>query len=134
MLVVPLLEPDPGSSLQGVAGVEGAAEDTVGGGAEGDWEVEGSVEDQRSPRRGRCSQAVLDFLSTTDVGRRMPAEEDTVSEVSEAELREWEEIQRAEAEKEGAGEEPLFPPTPSFMASADEEQGAGHDFPLSFFL
>ena len=67
------------------------------------------------------NQAVLDFLSATDVGRRVPAEEDTVSEVSEAELREWEEEQRAEAEEGGAGEEPLFLPTPSFMASADEE-------------
>ena len=25
---------------------------------------------------GRCSQAILDFLSTTDVGRPIPAEED----------------------------------------------------------
>jgi len=30
---------------------------------------------------GRRTQAVLDFLSATDVGRRVPAEEDTVSEV-----------------------------------------------------
>ena len=32
---------------------------------------------------GRRSQAVLDFLSTTDVGRLVPAEEDAGSEVSE---------------------------------------------------
>jgi len=32
---------------------------------------------------GRCSQAVLDFLSTTDVGRLVPIEEDVGSEVSE---------------------------------------------------
>jgi len=39
----------------------------------------------------RCSRAVLDFLTSTDVVRRMPAEEeDTVSEVSEAEIWEWE--------------------------------------------
>jgi len=31
---------------------------------------------------GRCSQAVLDFLSTTDVGRLVPAGEDAASEVS----------------------------------------------------
>ena len=38
---------------------------------------------------GRCSRAVLDFLSSTDVGRRVPAEGgDAVSDVSEAELRE----------------------------------------------
>ena len=40
---------------------------------------------------GRCSQAVLDFLSTTDVGRLLPVEEDTRSEVSEWEWREWRE-------------------------------------------
>ena len=45
VLVVPLPEPDPGAPLQGVPGVEGPAEDTVGGGAEGDWEVEEPVED-----------------------------------------------------------------------------------------
>jgi len=32
---------------------------------------------------GRCSQAVLAFLSTTDVGRLVVAEEDVGSEVSE---------------------------------------------------
>jgi len=37
----------------------------------------------------RYSRAVLEFLSSTDVGRQLSAaEEDTVSEVSEAEL--WE--------------------------------------------
>jgi len=50
---------------------------------------------------GRCSQTVLDFLSATDVRRRVPAEEDAASEVSEAELREWE--QGAEAEELDAG-------------------------------
>jgi len=37
----------------------------------------------------RCSQAILNFLSTTDVGRRVGLErvlEDVWSEVSEAEL------------------------------------------------
>jgi len=71
---------------------------------------------------GRCSQAVLDFLSTTDVGRLVPVEEDAGSEVSEWELREREEERRLEAEELGAGgEEPLFLPTPSLMASAEEE-------------
>ena len=53
----------------------------------------------------------------------MPNEgEDTVSEVSEAELREWEDEQGAEAEELGAGGElPLFLPTPDFMASAGGE-------------
>ena len=80
---------------------------------------------------GRCSQAVLDFLSATDVGRRVPAEEDAESVASEWELRERrerEEEREAEAEELGAagelgaGEEPpLFLPTPSFMASTDED-------------
>jgi len=70
----------------------------------------------------RCSRAVLDFLSSTEVGTRVPAEEaDTVSEVSEAELREWTEAQGAGAEGPGAGgEPPLFLPTPDSMASAEE--------------
>jgi hypothetical protein len=56
----------------------------------------------------RCSQSVLDFLSTTDVGRRVspPAEDDAQSEASEWELRErrgGEEERRVEAEELGAG-------------------------------
>ena len=54
---------------------------------------------------------MLDFRTATEVGRRVPAEEDTVSEVSEAELRGWE-------EELDAGED--F--TPDFMASAGEGQ------------
>jgi len=75
----------------------------------------------------RCSQALLDFLTTTDVGRIvLPAgeEADAGSEVLEWELqecREREEERRVEAEELGAGEEPLFLPTPPFMASAGEE-------------
>jgi len=38
-----------------------------------------------------CSQAVLDFLSTADVGRLLLAEEDAVSEVSKWGLREYKE-------------------------------------------
>jgi len=36
-------------TLPTVPGVEGPAEDTVGGGAEGDWEVEEPVEDPGPP-------------------------------------------------------------------------------------
>jgi len=57
----------------------------------------------------------------------VPADEDVGSEVSEWELREREEEWEVE-EKElgapgnfGAGEKPLFLPTSSFMAPADEE-------------
>jgi len=72
----------------------------------------------------RCSRAVLDFLSSTDVGRRAPAEteDDAVGAVSELEVREWPEEQGAGAEELGAGggEPQLFLPTPDFMASAGE--------------
>jgi len=56
MLVVPTPEPDPEASLQGVTGVEGPAKDPVGGGAEGDREGEGPVEDP-GPPGGREMQA-----------------------------------------------------------------------------
>jgi len=89
------------------------------------WKVRDLLADER------CSQAVLDFLAATDVGRRGPAEEDAGSEAPEWELRESqerEEEREAEAEELGAAgilgareELPLFVPTPSFMAPADEE-------------
>ena len=63
---------------------------------------------------GRCSRAVLDFLSTTDVGKRVPGEEvdDAVSAVSDLEVQEW-----LEEEAEVVGAEALFLPTPSFMGT-----------------
>ena len=66
---------------------------------------------------GRCSRVVLDFLVSTDVGRRVLAEpeDDAVSAVSELEVREWLEEQGAGAEER---EPLLFLPTPDFMASA----------------
>jgi len=75
--------------------------------------------------RTRCSQAVLDFLCTTNAGRLLfpnSAEEDDQSETSEWEHRERqerEEERRLEAEEAGAEvEERLrFFPTPSVMAS-----------------
>ena len=80
---------------------------------------------------GRCGQAVLDFLFSTDVGRLVPPleeEGDAGSEMSEWELlerRERQERREAEAEALGVVDEmggreelPLFLPTPSFMASA----------------
>jgi hypothetical protein len=75
----------------------------------------------------RCSQPVPDFLSTTDVGRRVPppVEDYAESEASEWELRERrerEEERGVEAEELGAEvEEPFVLPTPAFMASAAEE-------------
>jgi hypothetical protein len=86
------------------------------------WKVRDLLADER------YSQAVLDFLSTMDVGRLVPAlaEEDAQSEASERELRERrerEEERRVAVEELGAGgeEKPLFLPTPSFMTSAEEE-------------
>jgi len=69
---------------------------------------------------GRCSRAVLDFLSATYVGRRVPAEaeDDAVSAVSELELQERLEEQGAGAEEMGDGGTPLFLPTPDFMVPA----------------
>jgi hypothetical protein len=108
--------------------VEGPVKDPVDGGQEGNeswkscWKVRDLLADER------CSRAVLDFLATTVVGRLAPApsdEEDAQSEASEWELRERrdrEEERRMEAEELGAEvEEPLFLPTPAFMAAAEEE-------------
>ena len=70
---------------------------------------------------GRCSRAVHDFLSATDAGRRVAAEEeDAVSAVSKLEVREWLDEQGAGAEESGGEEPPLFLPTPDFMAAAGE--------------
>jgi len=88
------------------------------------WKVRDLLADER------CSRVVLDLLSSTDVERWVPAEaeDDTVSAVSELEVREWLEQREGEGEERaaaggmGASEEmPLFLPTPSFRASADEE-------------
>ena len=68
----------------------------------------------------------LDFLSTADVkAGSAPVADDAQSQAPECvlrERREMEEERRAEAEELGAGgeEQPLFLPTPSFMASAEE--------------
>jgi hypothetical protein len=66
------------------------------------WKVRDLLADER------CSRVVLNFLATTDVGRRVPApaEEDVQSEASEWELRERrkrEEERRAEARRRGRG-------------------------------
>jgi hypothetical protein len=68
------------------------------GGGRSRWKVHELFADPR------CSQAVLNFLATTDVGRMVPregvgGEEDGGSEVSEGELRE-----QAEGEKGDGGE------------------------------
>ena len=63
----------------------------------GGWKVRWKVRNLLAD--GRCSRAVLDFLSSTDVGRRVPTEEDdAVSAVSELQVREWLEEQGVGAE------------------------------------
>jgi len=89
------------------------------------WKEAGKGESQFNIRDlladGRCSQAVLDPLSTTDVGRLVPAEGNVRSEWGHRERREREEKRRVEAGDLDAGEElPLFLPTPSSMVSVDE--------------
>jgi len=86
----------------------------------------------------RWSHAVLDFLSTTDVGGRVPApaEEHAQSEASEwehRERREKEEEGRREVEELGAEEEerPLLPPKrpPSWpVRKRSRESGAAFRF------
>ena len=79
------------------------------------WKIRDPLADER------CSRAVLEFLASTGVGRRVPAEdEDAVSAVSELEVREWLEQQGAGVVKLD-GEEPLMLlPAPHLMASAGE--------------
>jgi len=61
------------------------------------WKVRDVLADER------CSRPVLDFLTATDVGRRVPAEEDAGSDASEWELRE----RREREEEREAGTEEL---------------------------
>jgi len=86
----------------------------------GKWKSRWKIRDLHADRR--CGQAVLDFLSSTDVGRLVPPlnEGDARSQASEGELRERrerEEKRESEAEEVGAtaglgaGEErPIFLP------------------------
>jgi len=92
----------------------------------GRWKSRWRIRDLFADRR--CSQAVLEFLTMTDVGTIVPAAEDEAH--AESEGSEWELWERQEREEErgeeaealGTGEKPpLFLPIPPFMASAREE-------------
>jgi len=76
------------------------------------WKIRDLLADER------CSRAVPDFLSSTDVVRRVPAEEeDAVYALSSLEAWEWLEEQRAGRR----GWVPLSLRSPSIMAASDEE-------------
>ena len=81
MLVVPVPEPDSGAPLQGVSGVEGPAEDRVGGGVEQDWEGEAPEEDPGPPggREVRASGTELPLhngCGKADAGQGRGSERD----------------------------------------------------------
>ena len=98
MLVVFVQDTGAGLTLQGVPRVEGSAEDPVGRGAGRKREGKSRFKIQDLLADERCSQVVLDILSTTDVGRLVLAEKDAGSEVSE-----WERRERRELEEERRG-------------------------------
>ena len=78
----------------------------------GRWKGRWKVKDVLAGER--CSRAVLDFLTATDVGRRvLVEEEDAVSAVSEVEVREWLEEQGAGAMELGEEGTPLILPIAS---------------------
>jgi len=85
---------------------------------------------------GRCSRAVLDFLSSTDVGRRVPAEaqDDAVNAVSEPEVREWLEEQGAGAEEAGAGGTAVVPAHTRLHGVRRSGVGGVLSFVFSFVL
>jgi hypothetical protein len=119
----------------------------------GRWKSRWNIRDLLAD--GRCVRAVLDFLSSTDVGRLVPPleEMEAGSEASEWELRErqeQEEERRAEAEGLGATgglgsgrESPLVPPPPPSWHRQERSEGttavsalvlswARSNFPLYF--
>jgi len=93
VLVVPVLLANERPPLQGESRIEDSAEDSVGGGVEGDWEAEEPVDGPRSADlREMCAGGAGPPLFM-DWGRRVPPLEETkpVTEVSECQLRERQE-------------------------------------------
>jgi len=125
VLVVSVPDTDTGSPLQCVPRVEGPVEDPVGEVLEESGRGKSQFKIRDLLADGRCSQAVIDFFSSTDVGGLVPAEEDARSETSE-----WERRERRERGGERRGlrswvpegrSHHCFSPRPPFMASVDEE-------------
>jgi hypothetical protein len=103
--MVPLQVPDPGASLQELSRVEETAEDPMSGGRGGNREGKDWFRNRDVFADDRCSQAILDYLATTQVGRRVPnpAAEDARSEASEWGLRERRKRYGEEIEGRGNG-------------------------------
>ena len=102
LLVAPVQDPNAGTPLQELPPVEKSAEDSLGDSPgrnpKAPWPYPGrdrtSIAELLADQR--CSQAVLTFLATTDVGRTSgppvaDENEDAASEASEWEAREQEE-------------------------------------------
>jgi hypothetical protein len=137
VLVVPVQDPDARACLQKLPWVEDTGKILWAEVRKESGRGKGWFKIRDHFVNTRCSQPVLDFLSTTDVGRRVPppAEDDTQSEASERELRERSEkreARRREAEELGIEDEerPLFLPTPSCRRGVGGAGAGG--FPLSF--
>ena len=126
--VLVVIAQDAGARLQKLTPRESPVDGSVSEVLDGDREWEEPFTIRGLLANARCSQAVLEPLTSTDVRRRVPApaEENAQSEALEWEPRERQEREggrRWEAEELGAvaEEKPLFLPRPSFMASASAE-------------
>ena len=91
------------ASFQGVPGMERPAEGLMGGGAEGDREVEEPVEDLRHPCQWEMQSGDTGLPPYRRCGRLVPSEDDVGSEASEWEPRELRERQEREEERRGGG-------------------------------
>jgi hypothetical protein len=135
--VVRELSTDAMPPRQAVRRMEGTADDALGRGQKGNLDVEEPlVRDLLADER--CSRAVLDFLSTSNGGRRVPgpAEEDAQSGPSEKEIRERSEGEEERtAEAEGLGAEISFPrPSSRRLQKRSESEDESLLFFCSFHL
>ena len=79
-----LVVPPGGNNYSSTTPAASSAKGGVGQSAEGHEAREVQMEDGRVFRGQRCSEAILEFLRTTDVGRKVPMEEATEAESSES--------------------------------------------------